>query len=101
MKHTYASSWRLCIGAMSNKVRTATEAGSPGGEGQSMSRLCEKIFGEPCGYLSAPLYKAPAAEGQAREAVSYLCRALLSNLRDWKKFYKASFTNFYVYTPSI
>ena len=32
-KHTYASFWREHVGAISNMVRTTTEAASPGGEG--------------------------------------------------------------------
>ena len=66
-------------------VDAMTEAASPTGERQSMSRPCEKIFGYPHRQLSDTLYKAPAAEGQTREAVSYFCRTLLSNLGNWKK----------------
>ena len=50
-------------------VRTTTEAASPSGKGQSISGLCEKIFGYSSRQLRAPFYEASAAEGQAREAV--------------------------------
>ena len=56
---------------MGNVVRTMTEAASLGGEGQSMSRPCEKICGYLHKQLCAPLYKASTAKGQAREAASY------------------------------
>ena len=64
-----------------------------------MPRPCEKIFGYPCWQLSAPLHKAPATEGQAREALAYFCRTLLSNLGNWKKCNEARFTSFNIRTP--
>ena len=81
-KHTYDSCWRLYIGAMRNMVRTIIEAASPGREGQGMSRPSEENIRYLHRRLSTPLYKASAAEGQAREAVSYFPRFLLSNLKD-------------------
>ena len=57
----YASSWRLCPGAMSNVVEATTEAISSSGEIQSMRRLCEKIFGHTCQQQGATLHKAPSA----------------------------------------
>ena len=77
-------------------VRTTTEAASLGREGQSMCRPCEKIIEYPCWQLSAPLYKAPATEGQAREAWAYFYRTLPSNLGNWKKCNEARFTSFNV-----
>ena len=75
----YASSWRLNIEAISNIVRTVTEAASPSGEGQSMHGPCENIFGYPHRQICAPPHEAPVAEGQAREAVNYFYMTLLSN----------------------
>ena len=48
-KHMYASSWRLCIGAMStNMVRTMQQKLLAQVEkGQSMCRPSEKIFRYP------------------------------------------------------
>ena len=84
-EHTYANSWGLCIGATINVVWTTTKAASLGGEGQRMCRPCEKIFGYPHKRLHAPLHEAAVAEGQAREAVTYSYRTLLSNSGNWKK----------------
>ena len=75
----YTSSWRPCLGAMSNLVRIVTEAASLGGERQSMNGPCEKIFGYPHWQLSAPLHEAPIAKGLAREGASYFHKTLLSN----------------------
>ena len=63
-------------------VRTMTEAACPGEEGQSMHGPCEKIFGYPCRQLCAPLYEAPVAKRQTREAGSYFYSSLMSNLGD-------------------
>ena len=97
----YASCWRLHVRAISNVLRTMIEAASTSGKEQSTSIQCEKILEYLYRKLSAPLYKASAAKQQAREAVYYSCKSLLSNLKDWKKHYKARFTRFNIYTPSM
>ena len=48
LKHMYASYCRLPVGAKNNMLRTMAKAASLGGEGESISGLCEKIFGYPC-----------------------------------------------------
>ena len=97
----YASCWRLHIGAISNVVRAAVEAASLGSEGQGTKwGPSEEIVRYPYRRISTPLYKASAAEGQAREAVSYFYRSFLSNLGGQKKCHEAIFTSFYVYKPS-
>ena len=63
-------------------VKTTAEAASPGREGHGMIGPSEEIVRYPCRRLSNPLYEASAAEGQAREAVSYFYRSLPSNLVD-------------------
>ena len=82
-------------------VKTTTEAASLGREEQSTHGLCDKIFRYPHRQLSAPLYEVPVAEGQAREAATYFCRTLPSNLRDWKKCNEARFTSFNFCIPSV
>ena len=101
MKHTYASCWRLYVGATCNMARTTTEAASPGGEGQSMIRLDKKIFRYPLRKLSTYFYKASAGKGQAREAALYFFRSLLSVLRNKKEHYKARLTSFYIPIHSV
>ena len=71
MKHIYARYWRLYIGATSNAVKIRTEAASPGGEGQGLSRLSEEIVRYLSRISSIPLYKTSAAKRQAREAGCY------------------------------
>ena len=78
-----------------------TEAASPGGEGQSIYKPCEKIFGYPHWQLHAPLYETLVAEKQAREVVSYFCNTLPSNSGDWKKHLEARFTSFYICIPHV
>ena len=97
----YASSWRLCIGAMSNVVDATTEAARPSRERQIIHRPCEKIFGYTHQWPSATLHKAPAAKGQTRDATSYFHRALPSNPGNQKKCNEARLTSFNVHTPSI
>ena len=65
-------------------VMIMMEAASLGREEQSMSRPYEKIFGYPYKQLSASLYEALTAEGQARETAFYFCRCLPSNSGDQK-----------------
>ena len=86
---------------MSDVVKITTEAVSLGREIQSMCGPCEKIFEYPHRQLSAPLHKAPVAEGQAREAATYFHRTILSNLGDQKKCNKARFTSFYIHAPGV
>ena len=74
VKNISASCWRVCVGAISDKIKTTTEAASLGGEGQSTCRTCERIFRYPHRLLIDPLYKAPVGKGQAREAATYFCR---------------------------
>ena len=82
-------------------VEATTEAASPSRERQSTRRLCGKIFGYTHQRQGATLHEAPAAKGQTREAMSYICRTLPSDLGDWKKCSKARLTSFHVRTPSI
>ena len=82
-------------------VRTMAEATNLGGEGQSMSGAREEIFRYSYGRSSIPLYKAFAAEGQAKKTVSHHCRPCPSVLRNRKKYHEARLASFYVCTPSI
>ena len=101
MKYTYASSWKLHVGATSDVVGPMTEAASLSREGQSTCKLCEKIFRYTCWQISATLYKAPAAKGQTGEAMSYFHSTLLSNPGNQKKCNEARLTSFNIHTPSI
>ena len=96
----YTSSWRLNVGAINNVVDIMTYAASTSGEGQSTRRSYEKIFRYKYRQLSATTLKAPAGEGQTREAASYFCWTLLSNPGNWKKCNEARLTSFNVCTPS-
>ena len=82
-------------------VMIMMEAASLGREEQSMSRPYEKIFGYPYKQLSASLYEAFTAEGQARETAFYFCRCLPSNSGDQKIYHEARFTSFHIHAPSI
>ena len=87
---------------MSNVVEAMTEAALAQAEkDKALHRSCEKIFGHTCWRQGATLHEAPAAKGQTREATSYFCRTLLSDLGDWKKCSEARVTGFHVRTPII
>ena len=101
MKYMYTSCWRLRVGVINNVVEATTEAASSSGERQSTRRWCEKIFGHKHWQQGATLHKALTAKGQTREATSYFCRTILSDLGDQKKCNEARPTGFLVHTPSV